>query len=147
MDTIDSTDDLNAIPTDFSLKDSRAFSGFSTNDIARSRDFYGDILGLDITEEPEPMHMLTLKLATGGSVLIYPKDNHQAASYTVLNFPVDNIDTAVTALKAKGVVFERYPDMDNMDDDIARGLSTGIGPDVAWFKDPTGNILAVMQLS
>jgi catechol 2,3-dioxygenase-like lactoylglutathione lyase family enzyme len=124
------------------FKDSYAFSGFSSNDIAAAKAFYGDTLGLDVTEQ---YGMLSLNLATGGKVIIYPKPNHEAATFTVLNFPVDDIDTAVDALGAKGVTFERYDEMQQDDKGIARGLSHDMGPDIAWFKDPAGNILAVLQ--
>lgn len=124
------------------LKDSPAFSGYSTNDLAKAKDFYGNILGLDVSEEAAPMSMLTIKLATGGKVLIYPKDNHEPATYTVLNFPVDDIDEAVDALAAKGIEFERYEDFDQDEKGIARQG----GPLIAWFKDPAGNILSVLQI-
>ena len=93
------------------------------------------------------MGMLTLHLASGGTVMIYPKDDHEPAVYTVLNFPVDDIDEAVEKLTALGVEFERYDEIEADEKGIARGLASGQGPDVAWFKDPGGNILAVMQLS
>lgn len=123
------------------LRDSRAFSGFSSNDTEASKKFYQDILGLEV--EDIGGGMLTLHLATGGSVLIYPKDDHQPATFTVLNFPVDSIDAAVTELKAKGVAFERYENMD--ENNIMRGIAADMGPDIAWFKDPAGNILSVLQ--
>jgi len=124
--------------------DSKAFSGFSTNDLVKATEFYRDLLGLQVEEQTNDMDMLTLRLATGGGVIIYPKDDHQPATYTVLNFPVKNIDEAVDALLEKGVVFEQY---DGMTDEkgIARGLSVNRGPDIAWFKDPAGNILSVLQ--
>ncbi len=125
------------------LKDSQAFSGFSTNDIAKTKEFYAQILGLDVTEETGDMSMLTIKLATGGSVLIYPKDNHIPASFTVLNFPVDNIDKAVDGLTARGVVFEKYEGEIQTD---GKGIFRGGGPLIAWFKDPAGNILSVLEI-
>jgi len=124
------------------FKDSYAFSGFSTNDIAAAKDFYGNTLGLDVSDQNG---MLQIKLATGGMVLAYPKPNHEPASFTILNFPVDDIDTAVDALAAKGVTFEIYEGMQQDDKGIARGLTANMGPDIAWFKDPAGNILAVLQ--
>jgi len=126
------------------LKDSYAFSGFSTNDIAKTKDFYANTLGLNVEELPAPMEMHRLHFASGGSVIIYPKQDHQPATFTVLNFPVANIDDAVDELAGKGVVFEQY---DGMTDEkgIARGLSANRGPDIAWFKDPAGNILSVLQ--
>jgi predicted enzyme related to lactoylglutathione lyase len=126
------------------FKDSKAFSGFSSNDIPKAKEFYANLLGLDVTEENG---MLQLHLGTGSAVIIYPKENHAPATFTVLNFPVDNIDSAVEELKAKGVQFENY-DMGEMKADekgIYRGKAAGVGPDIAWFKDPAGNILAVLQ--
>lgn len=118
--------------------DSHAFSGFSSNDIPGARDFYGQTLGLRLTEENG---LLTLHLAGGGSVLIYPKDDHQPASFTVLNFPVEDIDRAVDALTEAGIAFERYEGF-NQDE---RGIMRQEGPPIAWFKDPAGNILSVLQ--
>jgi catechol 2,3-dioxygenase-like lactoylglutathione lyase family enzyme len=125
------------------LKDSRAFSGFSTNDIAKSKEFYGRTLGLEISEDSEPMGMLTLHLATGGEVLIYPKEDHVPATYTVLNFPVDNIEKAVEELSARGVTFEHYEGDVQTDE---KGIFRGNGPLIAWFKDPAGNILSIIEL-
>ncbi len=98
-------------------------------------------LGLDVEEIPAG---LTLKIAGGNGTLIYPKGDHAPATYTILNFPVDDIDRAVDALTAKGVAFERYESMTDARG-IARGLAAGQGPDIAWFKDPAGNILSVLQ--
>jgi catechol 2,3-dioxygenase-like lactoylglutathione lyase family enzyme len=120
------------------LSGSHAYSGFSTNDIARTKAFYTDTLGLEVTEQ---MGNLTLKLPGGGRVLVYPKDNHQPASFTVLNFPVDDIDKAVDGLTKAGVTFERY---DGFGQD-EKGIARGDGPDIAWFKDPAGNILSVLS--
>ena len=120
------------------LAASPAFSGFSTDDIPTARSFYAGTLGLEVTEENG---MLTLHLATGGSVLIYPKDAHEPATFTVLNFPVDDIDAAVDELTAKGIVFERYEGSPQ----DARGIVREYGPPIAWFKDPAGNILAVLE--
>ena len=119
-----------------------AFSGFSVDDIDRARDFYAGTLGLEVTEDHG---MLGLQLATGGSVLVYPKgEDHVPAAFTVLNFPVDDIDAAVDGLAAAGVTFERYPGMPEPD---ARGIHRGLGdgPDIAWFTDPAGNVLAVLS--
>jgi catechol 2,3-dioxygenase-like lactoylglutathione lyase family enzyme len=120
------------------LKDSHAFSGFSSNDIAKAKAFYAETLGLEVTEENG---MLTLNLAGGGRVLIYPKDNHEPATFTVLNFPVDDIEQAVDALLKVGVQFERY-EGSGQDE---RGIARDGGPSIAWFKDPAGNILSVLQ--
>jgi catechol 2,3-dioxygenase-like lactoylglutathione lyase family enzyme len=120
------------------LKDSHGFSGFSTNDIARAKAFYTDTLGLEVTEENG---MLTLHLAGGGRVLIYPKDNHEPATFTVLNFPVEDIDKAVDALTGAGVEFERY-EGSGQDE---RGIARQYPPPIAWFKDPAGNILSVLE--
>jgi catechol 2,3-dioxygenase-like lactoylglutathione lyase family enzyme len=120
------------------FRDSHAFSGFSSDDIAKAGEFYTQTLGLQVTEENG---MLTLHLAGGGTVLIYPKDDHEAASFTVLNFPVDDIDEAVDALTGAGVRFERY-EGSHQDD---RGIMRGDGPPIAWFKDPAGNILSVLE--
>jgi catechol 2,3-dioxygenase-like lactoylglutathione lyase family enzyme len=121
------------------FRDSHAFSGFSTNDIQKAREFYGRTLGLEVTEENG---MLSLHLAGGGTVLIYPKDNHEAASFTVLNFPVANIDAAVDGLVKAGVQFERYEGSGQDERGITRNE---YGPPIAWFKDPAGNILSVLE--
>jgi catechol 2,3-dioxygenase-like lactoylglutathione lyase family enzyme len=121
------------------LRDSQAFAGFSTNDIPAARVFYEQTLGLDVSEDNG---ILTLRLANGGRVLIYPKDNHEAATYTCLNFPVPNVDEAVDALTAAGITMERYEGM-NQDE---RGIMREYPPPIAWFKDPAGNILSVIQL-
>ena len=121
------------------LRDSHAFSGFSSDDIARAKEFYAQTLGLEVTEENG---MLNLHLAGGGSVLIYPKPDHQPASFTVLNFPVPDVDQAVDDLTTAGVRFERYEGAGQDE----RGVSRGWGPSIAWFKDPAGNILSVLQL-
>jgi catechol 2,3-dioxygenase-like lactoylglutathione lyase family enzyme len=124
------------------LKDSHAFSGFSTNDLAKSKEFYGQTLGLEVTEENG---MLTLHLAGGGSVLIYPKDNHEAATFTVLNFPVKDIDRAADGLIQAGIRFERYEGSNQDERGIARPPKPEYGPPIAWFKDPAGNILSVLE--
>jgi catechol 2,3-dioxygenase-like lactoylglutathione lyase family enzyme len=121
------------------LSDSHAFSGFSSNDIPAEKEFYGGTLGLDVSEENG---MLTLKFPGGHTVLIYPKEDHQPATYTALNFEVDDVDAAVDRLTAAGVTFERYGEGANQDE---RGISRGYGPPIAWFKDPAGNILSVIE--
>ena len=124
------------------LRDSSAFSGFSVKDIDRARTFYKDTLGLNVLDDP--MGFLDLALGTGGVVLVYQKDNHVPAEYTCLNFPVDDIDEAVTWLNDRGVVTKIY-DGDSTDErGIARGSASGDGPDICWFKDPDGNVLSVV---
>ena len=119
------------------LQNSNAFSGFSVDDIPAARRFYGETLGVGVSEEHG---MLTLHLGGGTNVLVYPKgEQHSPAGYTVLNFPVSNIEGAVAELKARGVVFENYPGMG--DDNINRAG----GPLIAWFKDPAGNFLSVIE--
>jgi len=122
------------------LKDKPAFSGFSTNDIEAAKRFYGETLGVDVSEDHG---MLNLKLAGGQRVLIYPKDNHEPATFTVLNFEVSDIDTAVDDLAAKGVAFEHYEGAGQ----DAKGIARQYAPPIAWFKDPAGNILSVIQES
>lgn len=125
------------------LQDSPAFNGFSTNDIAKTKKFYEETLGLKVTEND--MGMIVLHLSGRDTeVIIYPKDDHQPATYTILNFPVDDIDKAFDELAAKGVKFEHYPGMTD-EKGIARGLSHNMGPDIAWFKDPAGNILSILN--
>jgi predicted enzyme related to lactoylglutathione lyase len=124
------------------FKDAEAFSGFSADDIPKAKEFYGGTLGLDISEFNG---LLQLKLGGGGTVIVYPKDDHEAASFTVLNFQVDDIDKAVGELESRGVAFERYEGFEQDDKGIARGIAAQQGPDIAWFKDPAGNILSVLQ--
>ena len=121
------------------FENSKAFSGFSSNEIEASKRFYGETLGLNVSEE---MVGLGLHLAGGGEVFIYPKDDHVPATFTVLNFPVDNVEAAVDSLTAAGVGFERYDGFEQDDKGIARGDE---GPAIAWFKDPAGNILSVLE--
>jgi len=118
----------------------KAYSSFATKDIEATRRFYGDKLGIDATSLYDGQ-LLELKLRDGVRVLVYPKDDFQPASYTVLNFPVSDIDRAVDDLSRQGITFERYEGFDQDAKGIARG--DGNGPDIAWFKDPAGNILAV----
>jgi len=122
------------------LKDSEAFSGFSSNDLPKTKEFYSQTLGLEVTEENG---MLSVHLGGGKVVLVYPKDDHEPATYTTLNFPVKDIDEAVDELTRRGVEFERYGEGFGQD---GRGISRGNGPPIAWFKDPAGNILSVLQL-
>lgn len=122
------------------FKDAKAFSSFSVNDLKRAKEFYGQTLGLDVKESEEG-----LELRTGGqNVFLYPKPNHTPASFTVLNFPVDDIETAVDELESLGIRLERYdlPDMKTDERGIFRGKP---GPQIAWFKDPAGNIMSVVE--
>jgi catechol 2,3-dioxygenase-like lactoylglutathione lyase family enzyme len=116
----------------------RAFSGFSVDDIPKAKRFYSETLGLRVSEEHG---MLQLHIAGDRDTLIYPKEDHTPATYTILNFPVDDIDTTVDQLAARGVRFERY---DGADQD-EKGIFRGEGPPIAWFKDPAGNVLSVLQ--
>jgi catechol 2,3-dioxygenase-like lactoylglutathione lyase family enzyme len=120
------------------FRDTKAFSGFSVDDIPKAKAFYGETLGLNVTEENG---MLSLHIAGGNPIIIYPKPNHTPATFTILNFPVENIDQAVDELTRRGVRFERY-DGFNMD---AKGIARGDGPNIAWFTDPAGNILSVLE--
>jgi catechol 2,3-dioxygenase-like lactoylglutathione lyase family enzyme len=124
------------------FKESKAFSGFSVDDIAKARDFYGKTLGVDVSDSQ--MGALDLSLAGGAHVFIYPKENHQPATYTVLNFPVADVEKAVDQLMAKGVKFEQY-NMPEFAQD-KKGIARGDGQTIAWFKDPAGNILSVLEL-
>jgi hypothetical protein len=122
------------------LKNSKAFSGFSANDIAKEKGFYAGTLGIAVSE----VHgLLTLRLAGGHNVIIYPKPNHVPATFTVLNFPVDDVDLAVDELKKRGVRFEQYNLPDLKTDE--KGIMRGNGPTIAWFKGPAGNILSVIE--
>jgi len=122
------------------FKDTRAFSGFSVNDLQRAKEFYGQTIGLDVSEANG---LLQLHLAGGTTILVYPKDNHTPATFTILNFPVGNIEQAVDELAGKGVRFESYNEGDLVTDE--KGISRGEGPNIAWFKDPAGNILSVIE--
>jgi predicted enzyme related to lactoylglutathione lyase len=121
------------------FKNTKAFSGFSVDDIQTAKKFYGETLGLEVSENHG---LLSLHLAGGATVLIYPKPNHAAATFTILNFPVDNIEEAVDQLTKKGVQFERYAGDIKTD---GKGIFRGGGPLIAWFKDPAGNILSVLE--
>ncbi|MDF3836002.1 glyoxalase/bleomycin resistance/dioxygenase family protein [Cupriavidus basilensis] len=123
------------------LRNSHAFCGYSINDIAKALDFYGGTLGLEVTRSGD---LLTLQLAGGNTVLLYPKPDHAPATFTVLNFPVDSVDRAVEQLGKRGVRFEIY-DAPGLQTD-ARGICRASGgPVIAWFKDPAGNILSVLE--
>ncbi|WP_435748668.1 VOC family protein [Microbacterium sp. PMB16] len=120
-----------------------AFSGFSVDSLEAARAFYGETLGMDIGTDA--MGFLRIRLPEGGSIFVYPKPDHTPASYTILNFPVDDVEAAVDELNARGVVTKIYSDPDMGTD--AKGIShgkPGEGPDIAWFKDPAGNVLSVL---
>jgi len=120
----------------------RGFSSFSVKDTQKAKDFYQQTLGLKVTDEP--MGVMQLHLGPGASVMIYPKPNHSPATFTVLNFPVDSVDKTVEELTQKGVRFEKYNEPTLKTDD--KGISRGNGgPTIAWFKDPSGNILSVLE--
>lgn len=126
------------------LKNSKGFSSFAVNDIPKAKDFYENVLGLSVKDNP--MGLIELEISGSSNILIYPKPNHQPASFTVLNFPVDDIDAAVDALIEKGVTFEKYDEKYLKTDD--KGISKGNGgPSIAWFKDAAGNILSLIQVS
>ncbi len=121
------------------FKESETFSSFSVNDLKKAKEFYGGTLGLDVSETKEGLE-LTLE---GNTVFIYPKPNHTPASFTVLNFAVDDIDEAVAEIEGLGLRLEHY-DLPDLKTD-ARGIMKGPGPKIAWFKDPAGNILSVLE--
>jgi catechol 2,3-dioxygenase-like lactoylglutathione lyase family enzyme len=122
------------------LENSKAFSGFAAPDIAKEKEFYSRTLGLKTSENHG---LLRLHLAGGNDVLIYPKPDYTPATYTVLNFPVDDVDQAVDKLTKRGVQFEHYNRADLKTDE--KGIMRGNGPTIAWFKDPAGNILSVLK--
>ena len=121
------------------LKDTPAFSGFSVDDVTKARDFYEDVLGLEVSEAHGN---LELHLAGGNNVFVYPKPNHAPATFTVLNFPVENIEQTADALRSRGIKFEKYDGEIETDE---RGIFSGAGPKIAWFKDPAGNILSILE--
>jgi catechol 2,3-dioxygenase-like lactoylglutathione lyase family enzyme len=122
------------------FKDKKAFSGFSVDDLQKARKFYGQTLGLDVAEEHG---LLFLNIAGRSKIVVYPKPNHTPATYTILNFPVDDIERAVDELTRRGVRFERYDQKELKTDE--KGIHRGGGPLIAWFKDPAGNILSVLE--
>lgn len=126
------------------LQAKAAFSGFSVDDLAKAKEFYTGTLGLELADDKMG---LQLKLPGGGQVFVYDKPDHQSASFTILNFVVDDIDAAVDELISGGVTMERYDNMPAPQDEkgILRGRGANQGPDIAWFKDPAGNILAILQ--
>ncbi|WP_447637373.1 VOC family protein [Flavobacterium microcysteis] len=124
------------------LNNSKAFSGFSIDDSQKAKKFYGELLGLNIEEDSEMEGLLTLKLAGGNSIIIYTKENHEPATFTILNFPVKDIEQAVDDLVKRGIIFEQYGGNIKTD---KKGIFRGGGPLIAWFKDPAGNILSILQ--
>jgi catechol 2,3-dioxygenase-like lactoylglutathione lyase family enzyme len=121
------------------LGESKAFSGFAVDDLEKAKAFYEDVLGLKTSEEHG---LMTLHLAGDRPTLVYPKPDHEPATYTILNFPVDDIEAAVDALMERGVAFEIYEDSGQDE----KGIMRQYGPPIAWFRDPAGNVLSVIQL-
>jgi catechol 2,3-dioxygenase-like lactoylglutathione lyase family enzyme len=124
------------------FKPQTAFSGFSVNDLAKAKEFYTAKLGLELANETMG---LSLKLPGGGQVFVYDKKDHQPATFTILNFVVADIDAAVDELSSRGIRFERFEGAPQDEKGIARGRKANMGPDIAWFTDPAGNILSVLQ--
>jgi hypothetical protein len=125
------------------FKNSRAFSSFSVDNFIRAKIFYGDMLNLDVVDVPDMQGLLQLRLPGGNVVMIYTKEDHRPANYTVLNFPVDNVEEAVEKLVRSGVRFEHYDTLDIHTDE--KGVFHDQGMEIAWFKDPAGNILSVLS--
>ena len=125
------------------FKDTKAFSGFSVDNLQKAKQFYGETLGLDVSEMEE-MPVLSLSISGGTKIMIYEKPNHEPATFTILNFPAADIEKSVEELKDKDVVFESYdyPGLKTDENNISRGNG---GPSIAWFKDPAGNILSVLE--
>jgi catechol 2,3-dioxygenase-like lactoylglutathione lyase family enzyme len=120
------------------LGSAKAYGGFSVDDIPAAKRFYGETLGLEVSEENG---MLTLHISGGGNILVYPKPDHAPATFTILNFPVEDIDAAVDEMTERGVRFERYEGTQQDE----RGIHREFGPPIAWFTDPAGNVLSVIQ--
>lgn len=126
------------------LKNSKGFSSFAVNEIPKAKDFYQNILGLTVKDNP--MGLIELEISGSSNILVYPKPNHQPATFTVLNFPVDDINAAVDALIDKGITFEQYDEAYLKTDEKGISKDNG-GPSIAWFKDPSGNILSVIEVN
>jgi catechol 2,3-dioxygenase-like lactoylglutathione lyase family enzyme len=122
------------------FRDTKAFSGFAVDDIPKAQQFYGDTLGLEVTEENG---LLTLHIAGDRPTIVYPKPDHTPAEFTILNFPVDDVERAVDELTERGVEFERYEGTEVETDE--KGIFRGGGPLIAWFRDPAGNVLSVIE--
>jgi predicted enzyme related to lactoylglutathione lyase len=127
------------------FKDTKAFSGFSVNDMQKAKEFYHGTLGIEVSEND--MGIMTLKLAGGTDIIVYPKPNHEPATFTILNFAVADVDKAVDGLISAGIKFEQYDFGDMKTDEKGIMHGNGQGPDIAWFKDPAGNILSVLKES
>ena len=123
------------------LANSKAYSGFAVDDLEKAREFYGGTLGLEVEVLDEENGLATLHLAGDRPTLMYESPDHRPASYTILNFTVEDIDAAVDELASREVTFERYDEFEQDE----KGINRGGGPLVAWFKDPAGNVLAVLQ--
>ena len=126
------------------FRDVKPFSGYSVNDLEEAKTFYGEMLGIDVNDNGMG---LELRFSNGHNVFIYEKEDHVPATFTVLNFPVDDIEVAVDSLVEAGVIMQRYDSMPGDQDGrgIMRGKAAGMGPDIAWFEDPAGNVLAVLE--
>ena len=122
------------------LANSEAFTGFAAPDLAKAKQFYGETLGLNVSGQPED-GALTLELAGGRNVLVYIKPDHTPATYTILNFPVEDVEGTVDALAARGVEFEKYEGFEQDE----KGILRGQGPLIAWFRDPAGNVLSIIE--
>lgn len=121
------------------LKNSHAFSSFSVDDLDKAKDFYGNVLGLEV-KLIDDIGILNVKFSGGMKLMIYPKEVHKPATFTVLNFPVDNVEETVDDLISKGITFEQYKEFRTDE----KGISREWGQEIAWFKDPAGNIISVM---
>jgi predicted enzyme related to lactoylglutathione lyase len=123
------------------FENTKAYSGFAVDDMAKAKQFYTETLGLRISELDPDQGLMTLHIAGGPNILVYQSPTHRPASFTILNFPVDDIEKAVDELTRRGVRFERYEGFDTDE----KGIFRGGGPLIAWFKDPAGNVLSVIQ--
>jgi len=129
------------------LENSKAFSGIGVKDLGEAQKFYGETLGLKVSILDEGNGLMQLDLAGDRPTLVYRSPDATPASFTILNFPVDDIDEAVDELASRGVRFERYDGFPQDEKGVMRGIAAGQGPDIAWFKDPSGNVLSVLQES
>jgi catechol 2,3-dioxygenase-like lactoylglutathione lyase family enzyme len=127
------------------LANAKAFSGFAVDDLDKAREFYADTLGLRVEVLDADNGLMSLHHPEARDTLVYRKADYVPATYTVLNFEVDDIDEVVDALAARGVQFERYDDFPQDEKGVMRGRAANRGPDIAWFKDPAGNILSVLK--